>query len=201
MYVRVSHVSAPARQRQTHVHLLYLAIKRFWLMTEQEINLVYWINATWRLFIKSVSLHEQPKSCCLPKIAEQCGFVLHPGDLLTDLFCHYCEGSALQNSSIICTWDDEPYFILIQVFIAVIQGKDHLPVTLRSHISLPHMHKHMYTVYLSVSYRSECPKCGVCPTSTLPYWRHPVHSLVTLLSSSPKAPHQGRTHIHIPLTL
>lgn len=54
---------------------------------------------------------------------------------------------------------------------------------------------------MSISYRSECPICGVCLTSTLPCWRHPVHSLATLRSSSPRAPHQGRTHIHIPLTL
>lgn len=106
-------------------------------------------------------------------------------------------------SSIICGWDDEPYFILILVFIAVIQGKDHLPVTLRGHLSLPctHTHTHTSSRYMSVSYRSECPIRGVCLTSTLPCWRHPVHSLVTPPSSSPRAPHRGRTRIHIPLTL
>lgn len=112
-------------------------------------------------------------------------------------------------SSIICRWDDEPYFIFIQVFIAVIQGKDHLPVTLRGHLCLllMHTHKHLYCIWAvllnpeCISYRSECPVCGVCPTSILPCWQHPVHSLVTLPSSSPRAPHQGRTRIHIPLTL
>lgn len=102
-------------------------------------------------------------------------------------------------SSIICRWDDEPYFILIQVFIVVIQGKDHLPVTQRGHLSLS-----LQTVYVCVciaSYRSECPGCDVCLTSTLPCWRRPVHIPVTWLSSSPRAPHRGRTRIHIPPTL
>lgn len=108
-------------------------------------------------------------------------------------------------SSIICRWDDEPSFILIQVFIAVIQGKDHLPVTQRGYLSLPHSHTHthiyIHTVYIIISYHSECPICGVCLTSTLPCWRHPVHSLVTPPSSFPRAPHQDRTRTHTPLTL
>lgn len=44
-------------------------------------------------------------------------------DFFTDLFHHYCEWLALQ---ICLRWDDEAYFILIQVFIVAIQGKDNL---------------------------------------------------------------------------
>lgn len=43
-------------------------------------------------------------------------------------------------SSIICRWDDELYFILIQAFIAVIQGET---VTLFLH----HNHKHVLYIY------------------------------------------------------
>lgn len=142
-----------------------------------------------------------PKGRLLPKIAEWCRIVASLAPWwLTRWFIQsllWMIGPS-KLSSIICRWDDEPSFILIQVFIAVIRGKDHLPVTQRGYLSLQ---TYMHTVYMFISYHSECPICGVCLTSTRPCWRHPVHSLVTPLSSFPRAPHQDRTRIHIPLTL
>lgn len=51
------------------------------------------------------------------------------------------------------------------------------------------------------TYRSVHPGCDVYPTSTLPCWKHPAHSLAKWPSSSPTGWGPSRTRIQIPLTL
>lgn len=74
-----------------------------------------------------------------PKIAEWCAIVASPAPLWLTLWfilpLLWTIGPS-KLSSIICRWDDEPYFIWIPVFIAVIRGKDLLPgLALRGQIS------------------------------------------------------------------
>lgn len=163
----------------------------------------------WRLFVREREPSRAAKDHFLPKIAEWCWIAASPAPRwLTNWFIQsllWVIGPS-KLSSIISRWDDEPYFILIQAFTAVIQGKDHLPVTQRGSYLWPTVtqtltHWHKYCKEEHFAYHSGCPICGVCLTSTLPRWRHPIRSLVTWPSSSPTAPHQGRTRIRIPLTL
>lgn len=94
-------------------------------------------------------------------------------------------------------WDDEPYFIFIQVFIAVIRGwqaacKPEGPPMSTTLTVITR------TVCRSRPHRSECPGCDVCPAPSRPCWRHPAHSPATSPSSSPKAPRPDRTRTRTP---
>lgn len=52
-----------------------------------------------------------------------------------------------------------------------------------------------------IPYRPECPRCGVCPTSSLPCWPRPAHSPAARPFSSPTALRPDRTRTRTPLTL
>lgn len=51
------------------------------------------------------------------------------------------------------------------------------------------------------AYRSAGPGCDVCPTSILPYWKHPFRSLAKWPFFSPTGWGPGRTRIQTPPTL